>query len=113
MGFRGARRRCAWQEGRLHIPPQHLADRAARQIRDHMDVLGGLHRTQLLAGEALHLLGIGGDAGAELDRRLDPLASFLVGQAEDHGLADRGMPGQRRFHIRGIDIEAARDDHIA
>src|SRR6185437_7792314 len=69
--------------GGAQILLQHLADRAARQGRREVDRLRRLHPAQSVLGERYQLVGRGSGAGLELDHRLDRLAPFFVGHADD------------------------------
>jgi hypothetical protein len=44
---------------------------------------------------------------------VDALAPFVVGDAEDGDVQDRGMTVERVFDLGRIDVDAARDDHVA
>ena len=78
-----------------------------------MDALGRLDRADAVLGEGDQRRGVEDGAGCRLDRDLDPLAPFLVGNTEDHALIDVGMLGQGRLDVGRIDVETARDDDVA
>src|SRR5256885_1661357 len=50
--------------------------------------------------------------GLELHNGPDLLAEYLVGDADDGGVGDRGMLVQRRLDLDAVDVLAAADDHV-
>ena len=53
------------------------------------------------------------DAGLRLHDRHQRLAEFLVGDAEHRAIVHAGNSMQRGFDFGGIDVDAARDHHVA
>ena len=56
--------------------------------------------------------GDGVEPVVELDRGDDDLAPFVVGDAHDADVADRGMAEQHRFDLGRVDVDAAADDQV-
>ncbi len=51
-------------------------------------------------------------AGFHLNKGGDRFAVHFVRDADDGGIGDIGVAGQGAFNFLGIDIEAAREDHV-
>jgi hypothetical protein len=96
----------------LDLVLEYLAYFGARQVRPHLDLLGGLDAAQARFDECADV--IFGDilAGIGLDDCGDTLAPFAVGQADHRAVQHPGMLQQRLFDFRGVDVEPAGDDHV-
>src|SRR6266545_2415314 len=90
-----------------------LARGIARQRLVEGDLAGHLIAGHMLAAESDDLFARDRGARLELYRGMDALAPLLVGNAEDGGVEDLGMPVERIFHLGRVDIDARRDDHVA
>src|SRR5262249_34320895 len=92
---------------------EDLARILARQRGTELDHLGHLVAGKMLAQIAAHVAGAQRRAGLRLDMGTDLLAELLVGNAEHRAIAHAGHLDQHRFDLRGIDVDPARDDHVA
>src|SRR6266571_1647188 len=94
------------------LPPQHLADQGLRQLRAELHLLGHFELRQPLPailqdfrrGRRLALL--------QHNEGLDLLAPQVLGNADDAGLFDLRVRAEALIHFAGIDVQAARLDHI-
>src|SRR5579883_3039033 len=91
---------------------QDLARGIARQRLDEIDGARHLVAGDPLARELDELARRQRCALLLDDDRLDRLAPLIVGHADHGDIGDGGMGEERAFDLRGIDVLAARDDHV-
>src|SRR5689334_6893557 len=95
---------------------EELARRLARQLVREVDRARPLELGEP-SREALHDRGpqhlVRRDTRRGLDDRLDLLAHVVVGNAEHRDVADPRMGEDLALDLGGIDVHAARDDHVA
>src|SRR5215510_12624125 len=96
---------------------QHPLDELARGVAREIPVEGHLAR-HLVAGEVLAREGhdgVGGERPSRprLHRRVDALPPVVVRHPEHRHVLDVRVAVQRVFDLRGIDVDARRDDHVA
>src|SRR5438105_3084839 len=92
---------------------EDLARVLARQAGAELDDLRHLVARDVLAEERPHRSGVDRRPRHRLDMSADLLAELLVGNAEHRAVAHAGHLDQHRFDLRRIDVDAARDDHVA
>src|SRR5215468_5936433 len=100
-------------EGLAQDPLHQLARAVPRQRLVERHLARHLVAGQVLPAEGGHPLGVQRVAGARLDGRVHALAPFVVGHAEDRGVLDRRVAVQGVLDLRGVDVDATRDDHVA
>src|SRR5438093_7268193 len=101
--------------------PERLAQRAFQDLAGARlrQLVGERHRARHLVAREMGAREGGqlvrGDRlpGAWHDHRVHPLAPLVARNAEDGDLLHGGMTLERGFDLRGIDVHAARDDHVA
>src|SRR5215475_8616095 len=96
---------------------QHPLDELARRVPREILVEGHLAR-HLVAGEVLarerdDILGGEPASRPRLDGGVDALAPVVVGHPENRHVLNVGVTVERVLDLRGIDIDARRDDHVA
>ena len=90
-----------------------LAGGVAREGGVEGDLARNLVVGEVRAAEGPDLVGGEGRAGARLDGGVDALAPVVVGHAEDGGVLDLGVAVKHVLDLGGVDVDAARDDHVA
>src|SRR5262245_57739106 len=97
--------------------PQQTLQNLARGVPRQRGV-GELHASRNLViseratAERHQVIGADGLSRCEHDTRGHELAPFLVWNAEHRGFMDRRMLEQDRLDFAGVDVLAARDDHV-
>src|SRR5580692_4033970 len=99
-------------KGIAQMAAQDLAGGVARQGFDEVDRLRRLEARDALAGEADDIRRRRLLAGLHHHDGLDRLAPFVVGHADHGDFGDIGVIADRAFDLGGIDVLAARDDHV-
>src|SRR5437016_82674 len=92
---------------------EELARRIAREVLVKGDLAWDLVTGDMAPGEGHDVLCGEPDPRLELHGRVDPLAPVVVGHAEDRHVLDVGVAVQGVLDLRGIDVHAGRDDHVA
>src|SRR6476620_7950801 len=85
----------------------------ARQAGAELDDLRHLVARNVLAEERPHRGRVDRGTRHRLDMGADLLAELLVGDAEHRAVAHARHLDQHRFDLRRVDVDAARDDHVA
>src|SRR5581483_11383794 len=99
--------------GRAQLPLIDFAGILARQGVAELDPLRHLIAGEVAAQEALDLFGGEHRALFDLDMSAQGFAVFLVGNAEDGAVAHAWHRHQHALDLGGIDVDAARDHHVA
>src|SRR5580692_9592175 len=105
--------------GPVRVPEPPFVELPVGVARELGDVVDGPRQLELCdpaVEEAEQLrgqLGARGDPPRRLHHRLDLLAPLLVGDAEDSDVVDRRVARQLRLDLGRVDVDPARDDHVA
>src|SRR5215475_10536047 len=94
-------------------PLDELARGVAREIVVKGHLAGHLVAGEMLAREGDHVIGGQSASRARLDGRVHTLAPIVVGHSKHRHVLNIGMAVQRVLDLRGIDVDARRDDHVA
>lgn len=86
--------------------------RAERQIRHDVDDPRVLVRRDAVAHEGDELVRLGLGAVVDDDRGVHLLAVHVVGDAEDGGRGDVGVPCEHLLHLGRIHVVPVADDHV-
>src|SRR6266581_759031 len=92
---------------------ENLAAGLARQRVEELDVSRHLEIGEASAQERLHRGRRQHGLRLRLDAGKQPLAEFVVGDAEHRAVADAVHADQYILDFGGIDVDAARDHHVA
>src|SRR3990170_7636009 len=93
-------------------PAEDLAGRALRKLGDEAILARPLEAGEPLRAEAVGVELLGRHAVIDDDARHDALPPPVVGRADDRHLPHPGRSGEHVLDLDGMDVLAARDDHV-
>src|SRR3954447_6844193 len=99
--------------GITQAPLEYLAGILARQLLLYLDVLGDFVISQRSLEVLADLGNLERYPGLRFHHRHQGLPEFIIGNAEDSAIVHTGNGVQRRLDLRRIDVDPARDHHIA
>src|SRR5215510_11624493 len=94
-------------------PLDELARRVPWEILVEGDLAGHLVAGEVLACEGDDVLGVEPTSCPRLDGGVNALPPVVVGHPEHRHVLDVRVAVQRVLDLRGIDVDARRDDHVA